>query len=315
MEDERHLLARRRHCQIGSAAATHLSHERLLIVIGSDSHLYLRGSSTLLDRPQLAVVAVAERTVRCHRQRTYRMLRMVGDALHLRRARSGLVNIERTAVALAQEIVRPSVGSPYSITILTGRRCEFFESRTSVVVGKPYIAGDRRCVMLAQGILIALLIGIEYAAIHRIDRNLLHGKRSVHLRTPALDTHLVGLRKKRRRKLYVGLSRHDRRAEQQCIGSEESNRSLSRRMRSELHWLSSRSRYDEYIHRTVAIARKSYRPSVGTPHRSCIVCGIGRDLTSLSAAGTDGEYITAICKRDSPAIRRNSRIAQPQRRL
>ena len=176
---ERHLLAvGRRHSFAGTAGETEAGGQLLVVTRQADSHLFR--TSVRILRINLAVVGVAKHTVSAHGKETHRMSPEGSEGTYLLRIiQRESIYIERTFIALTQEIHRLAVGSPDRVAVFscTGRQVGML---ACLGIIHPDVPRNGRSVMLAPFVFKSLAVLIKKGIPRRIKADQF-GRCSQHL--------------------------------------------------------------------------------------------------------------------------------------
>ena len=232
------------------------------------------------------------------------------------RSRTGSTPIHiESSVFLAQIVERLTVGGPNRLAVFTTKRCQLPISRLFTRSIHPYIASNRRNLMLTPIILIPLFILIEHCSF-LIDRDAFHWHRWIKDRTPTLYRNFIHLpelsigRKKDRfgRRHYVC-------GEQDMSGITKGHRRLTSRMGSQSARLASFFGNNVNIHASHTVGSKSNPLAVRTPHRLRIMGGIGGELHGTPTVNRNRIDIAFISKSNRSSVGRNGTMTQPKRSI
>ena len=242
------------------------------LLVTDDGDIHLRGLTTRRLSVDLAIEAIAERTIRGNREEADGILREGSDLLVCSGSRSSITMIDIEGAFALTEVVEASLAIPDSITVFTA---EGRELRVLTILGaEPDITCHRRDSVLTPDIFVALDVSVEDLATtqrrhqHRISTvelgagNSLREVKRVGLYEPVPGIHTI---------LHIG---HD-------VGLEEERRAIEE---GDGHFLLAAigqatqaravSLDDIDVLAPFTIRGEGQRTAVGAPNRGTVIGGI-----------------------------------------
>ena len=306
MHHKGHFLAAGRYADCGGAAPLDLAHKFPFGLIGSDGDGHALGLTALAQGVDLTIIAIAQRAVAGHGQESHGILGMVGK-LHGLAANGALVHVEG-AVHFAQVVIGLAVGSPARCAVLAVEGRQLGELAVAL---EPYVTSDRRGVMLAEGVLIALDVVIQDVAA-AVDAQILHRQLREQPRAAAAGAHLIHLRKRAAGK-QNGLGRgHIGGLEQHRGVVQETKRRLVAAIGGQATGRAAVLAHDIHVETALARRGKGHLLSIGAPHGIGVVGPIGGQLMGCAALHGNGKQVPLIRESDGLPVGRNGAKAHPQ---
>ena len=168
--------------------------------------------------------------------------------------------------------------------------------------------------VLAPCILVTFLVVVEHLSV-LVDADVFHRQNGIQFWTTALGTYLVNLRELIGCKQVALGCRHDIGCEEHVVVVLEGDRCLLAAVGGESGRRTALGRDDVHIHAAFAGRGEGYLLAVGAPDRLRVISGMGRQLACLAALGRNAIEVALVGKGDGRAIRRDGRVAHPQRTL
>ncbi len=188
MHDETDFLSVRRQFDVVCSRVSDLAYKLLSLGVGGNPDGSLLWLSAFAHGIDLTVVAITQSAVGGCRKEAHRILLMIGY-LCLLAVESAMVYVQSAAL-FAQIVERLAVGRPHRVAVLTVE-CSQLPERVAAL--EPYVASDRRAVVLAPFVLIALAVDVEHIS-GGVDVEGIHGDVGKQFRTSAIHSYSVYLR-------------------------------------------------------------------------------------------------------------------------
>ena len=222
-----------------------------------------------------------------------------------------LIDIHRSAIALAQDIDCASVGTDHRASVLAGMVGEVGVLACGGVI-LPDFARHTAGVVLAPGVLHALLVLIDHEASLAVPFELL-GRCAQHLcRASAGDRHFIDLGKPRAGKEHTAGRILDcgRKIDIFTVGAE-SPRQLAGRVGGQTRGCTTCRGHDIDIKVALSVAGEGQITSVSTPHGVHLIARLCGELHGVSAVCRHFVDVALVAESDFLSVGRDGRIAHP----
>ena len=282
-------------------------------IVLTKTDIYLLRLLALSQGVDLSVIVVAEQSLLRGRQMAHGVQRMVGQLLGLSAVQCRFIDIE-TAVLLTQVVVRLSIWCPDRIAILSTKARQLLEMGLRRI-RQPNITGDRGLVMLTPRILIALPIVVEQLLAIWTHCQMIHIERGIELWAMPLRIYGIDLHEACARELDIFRILHDIGLIKHMAVICKCQRILAGGVSSQSLGLTAFLINQIDIKLTLSVRGESELFTIRRPDRSCVLAGMGGQLTCLTTGGRHSEQISLIRERDGLPIGRKGAIAHPERGL